>query len=78
LKPYTSRWKREEKKFFDYLSCKRRLVKQLKRCDTLHMILSIKSINNTREIFDRKDPTTKICGMKLLTMTILLLMKPLL
>jgi hypothetical protein len=52
-------------------------MKQLKRCDTSRMILSTKSIGNAKETFDRKVPTTKICGMKILTMTILFLMMPL-
>jgi hypothetical protein len=69
--------KRREK-CFGCLSYKRRLTKQLKRCDTLHMMLNTKSIDNTKEIFGRKTPNMKICGMKLLTMTILLLMMPLL
>jgi hypothetical protein len=65
-------------KCFDCLSCKRRLTKQLKRCDTSCMILSTKGISNAKETFDRKAPTTKTCGMKILTMTILFLMMPLL
>jgi hypothetical protein len=69
--------KRREKMLW-FLGCKRRLTKQLKRCDTLRMNLSTQSIDKTKEIFGRKALTTKTCGMKLLTMTILLLMMPLL
>jgi hypothetical protein len=58
------------------IDCKRRSTKQLKRCDTLRMMLNIKSIIHAKEIFGRKAPTTKICGMNLLTMIILLLMMP--
>jgi hypothetical protein len=65
--------KRREK-CFGCLSCRRRLMKQLKRCETSHMILSTKSIDNTKETFGRKAPTTKTCGTKLLTTIIFLLM----
>jgi hypothetical protein len=74
LKLSINRWRRENKKCFGCLSCRRRLMKQLKRCGTLRMILSTKSIGNTKETFGRKAPTMKTCGTKLLTTTILLLM----
>jgi hypothetical protein len=69
--------KRREKSF-GCLSCKRRLMKQLKRCNISRMILSTKSIGITKETFGRRAPTMKTCGMKLLTTTIFLLMTPLL
>jgi hypothetical protein len=78
LNPYTNKWRKEEKKCIGYLSCKRRLTKQLKRCDTSRMILSTKSIDNTKETFDGKAPTMKTCSTKLLTITILPFMMPLL
>jgi hypothetical protein len=62
---------KRRKTCFGCLSCKIRLTKQLKRCDTLRMILSTKSIDNTKQIFGMKAPITKTSGMKLLTMTIL-------
>jgi hypothetical protein len=78
LKPYINKWRREERKMIRLFEFKIRLTKQLKRCDTLRMTLSTKSIDNIKEIFSKKAPTTKICGMKPLTMAILLLMMPLL
>jgi hypothetical protein len=78
LKPYTKKWRKEGRKCFDCLSYKRRLMKQVKRCDTSHKILNNKGIDHIKETFDRKAPATKTCGMKILTMTILLLMMPLL
>jgi hypothetical protein len=64
-------------KCFGCLSCKRRLTKQLKRCNTSRMILSTKSIGNTKQTFDGKAPTMKTCSTKLLTITILPFMMPL-
>jgi hypothetical protein len=74
LKPYTNKWRREGRKCFGCLSYKRRLTKQLRKCNTSHKILNNKGIDHNKETFIRKAPTTKICGMKILTMTISLLM----
>ena len=74
MKPFTNKWRKEEKKYSSCVSCKRRLTKQIKRSNTSHMILNTKSIDNTKETFGRKAPTMKTCGTKLLTTTILLLM----
>jgi hypothetical protein len=49
-------------------------MEQLKKCETLRMILSTKSIGNTKETFGMKAQTMKTSGMKLLTTTILLTM----
>jgi hypothetical protein len=73
LKPYTNKWRREGRRCFGCLNYKRRSMKQLRKCDILHKILN-KGIDHNKETFDRKAPTTKICGMKILTMIILLSM----
>jgi hypothetical protein len=66
-------WKREGRRFFGWLSSKRKLMKQPRRCDILHRILS-KGISHNKEIIARRGPATMICGMMIFTMITLLLM----
>jgi hypothetical protein len=62
-----------KKRCFGCSSCKRRSTKQLKKCETLRVTLSMKSIGSIRETFGMKAQTTKTCGTKFLTMIILLM-----
>ena len=48
-------------------------MKQLRRCDILHKILS-KDIDHNKETFVRRAPATMICGTMIFIMTTLLLM----
>jgi hypothetical protein len=64
--------KRREK-CFDWLSSRRRLTKQLRKCDILRKTLS-KGTNHNKETFVKKAPTMTTCGMMIFTMITLLLM----
>jgi hypothetical protein len=74
LEATQNKWRREGKKCLCSLSYKRRSTKQLRKCDTSHKILNTRGIDHIKETFDKKALATKICGMKILTMTMLFLM----
>jgi hypothetical protein len=73
-KPSISKLKSEKRRCFDFLSYRRRLTGQLKKCETFRTILSDKSIARIRKTFGMKAKTMRICGTKPLIMTIFLMM----
>jgi hypothetical protein len=73
-KPSISKLKSEKRICFDFLSYRRRLTWQLKKCKIFHMIVSDKSIARIRKTFGMKAKIMRISGMKPLVMTIFLMM----
>jgi hypothetical protein len=64
---------KEGRRCFGWLSFRRKLTKQPKKCDTLHRTLN-KGINHSRKPFVKKDLAMMTYGMTTFTMIALLLM----